>query len=745
MQSNQLRLIQKVQGISLKWKLLIPFLFFAFTGTSSLLYLSFVEQKRLIETQEGFRISKLYHIFLSNIKEREGQCKSLATMISLDRYVIKLMAERDREGLYQQIGRIYPILRDQFGIYQLHFHSPGARSFLRVHSYELHGESLDYRLTVLDVQREKRAKGGLEWGLTGLSIRGVAPIVRDNELLGSVDVGIPLDHRFLSYLKGIWNVDFVVYEYVSPDSMRLLASTIPNAVQHLELLNMGISGPAVMVSPKEYPHETVLVGPLRDPGGKVVALLQINMNRSEIIREVKRARDESLIVALVGILVSSGLTWVVASFYVKPIKEVVAEANEIAEGRREVLLRERPNDEMGVLTRALNRLLTNLLLKRQELQEYANMLEQRVMERTKELISSEEKYRTLVEHLPLVVYRLLKDGTVEFINNYFTEKLGYTVEEVVSDREFWWRVICAQDPGQRRDVLEHCWSGKELKKERVVVGKNGEEFVFIDHIIPIKDNGNVIWIDGIMVDITELKRLQAQIIEAEEVRTLKEISARFAHEIRNPITAAGGFARRLYQSLPEDSPQREAAKVIVEEMLRLESVLKTLLTSIKPVELKPALANIVSIIERAISKALQEVCNEIRKEGFYYEFVSLPKDPMVVVDSVLMEEVFYSTIVHGVFHMPQDEVLKISIKEIGVEGLEIGLSHKAKGIAKVDVSEFFLPRVSPMTCTKADLLPRAKMIVQRHGGKAQAFCRDDELVIVITIPRSVASTVMIGA
>ena len=48
-----------------------------------------------------------------------------------------------------------------------------------------------------------------------------------------------------------------------------------------------------------------------------------------------------------------------------------------------------------------------------------------------------------------------------------------------------------------------------------------------------------------MVDITELKKLQETALRTEEIKVLGEISARFAHEMRNPLTTAGGFARRL--------------------------------------------------------------------------------------------------------------------------------------------------------------------------------------------------------
>jgi len=64
-------------------------------------------------------------------------------------------------------------------------------------------------------------------------------------------------------------------------------------------------------------------------------------------------------------------------------------------------------------------------------QSYATLKQQQLAEEA--LRTSEEKYRTLVDNLPLCVYRILCDGTTEFVNPYFTDKLGYTAEEIVGN------------------------------------------------------------------------------------------------------------------------------------------------------------------------------------------------------------------------------------------------------------------------------------------------------------------------
>ena len=355
---------------------------------------------------------------------------------------------------------------------------------------------------------------------------------------------------------------------------------------------------------------------------------------------------------------------------------------------------------MGHLSRSLNKLLDSLQARQRQIEEYARTLEQRVKERTADLVASEEKYRTLVDNLPLVVYRLQEDGTVEFINPYFTEKLGYTPEEVVGNKELWRSVICG-DHEAGASIIESCWGKREeMRAERKVKSKSGQLFVFIDQAMPMKDEkGNLEWIDGIMLDITELKRLQERALRGEEIRILCEMS---------------GFARRLMYKLPEGGELRKIAGIIVEEVSRLENILRIMLSSIEPVQLSIGRVN----VQKLLDGCKRDLEGELKRRSIQLELKSPEQLPDIQGDEDLLLRALESIIGHAIAMTPSGETIGlIMTKEDG--SLVMSIRFRAQGLDQEDIDQFFLPRQVEALEKVALDLPLAKVIIHCHGGAVE--------------------------
>jgi signal transduction histidine kinase len=69
---------------------------------------------------------------------------------------------------------------------------------------------------------------------------------------------------------------------------------------------------------------------------------------------------------------------------------------------------------------------------------------------------------------------------------------------------------------------------------------------------------------------TELRDKSVQLVKAERLAAVGRMANRVAHELRNPLTVVGGFARRTYKKIPEDDPNRRYLGIIVDEVAGLE-------------------------------------------------------------------------------------------------------------------------------------------------------------------------------
>ena len=724
--------LKRLRSIKLIWKLLFPFLLLSFLGNAAIAYIGLNSQLNMIKKEEMKEILNFYHLFMSKMDYTKKQALSLATTFAENSQIRSLMANRDRNALSELLVPMFHTLKKEFEIAQFHFHTPDGNSLLRLHRLEEFGESVDYRKMIIDVMKTGKSVAGLERGLVGLGIRGVAPVFQNNLMVGTVEIGYSFEMDFLQDLKLKWGPDFTVYEKNGDHTYICLATTLKYC-DELRLVHYLTDSegdePTIVIAPQNYPDKSFTLGYIRDYGGDVVALVKIEKDRSEIITRLNNTRNLMLLVVLSGIMVSFVIIWFVSSQFTKPIREIVKEAQEIADEKRETHLESRPDDEIGLLTRSLNSMLESLKQRRLQIESYAKTLEKKVEERTADLISSEEKYRTLVEHLPLIVYRLLDDGTAELINSYFNETLGYSVDEVVGDKTFWWKKIYGMDIDKSREFISTFWENrKDFRTKREVLDKAGNPFVFIDRMIPVKnDFGKVKWVDGIMIDITELNKLQEKSLQTEEIRVLGEISARFAHEIRNPLMIVGGFARRLQDSLPKNDKNGNLARIIVKEVSRLEQILRIMLTSIQPVTLCIEPFDINHLLQ-SLLKELDDIIAQKMIRVDQSLSAILPK---LHGDEGLLNRSFLSLIKHAISSMNEKEKLFLST-DLENSHIIIIIKYKEEGFLKEDLDQYFFPRFTNNIDNPSEELPLSKVIIYRHGGKIVVSEEKGSVVVIRT-------------
>lgn len=106
------------------------------------------------------------------------------------------------------------------------------------------------------------------------------------------------------------------------------------------------------------------------------------------------------------------------------------------------------------------------------------------------------------------------------------------------------------------------------------------------------------------VELEEINRklaeTQNQIIEAEKMSVIGEITSAVTHELRNPLTIIGGFANMVYRNMDNGSPDAEYLNIIISETQRAESVLTDVLDFSKASRTKDRRLDLNQLAQKAL-------------------------------------------------------------------------------------------------------------------------------------------------
>ncbi|MGC8719331.1 MAG: cache domain-containing protein [Thermodesulforhabdaceae bacterium] len=715
----------RLERLSLLWQISIPFVVLATLGTCFLLSIAIRAQNVLMSRYEERLLSDAYKVFTNHIHQKGLWALSLAETFASNSDAKRFLREGDREKLKELFLPAYKEIAERFSIAQFHFHTKDGRSFLRLQAPELFGDRLiHYRKTIQDVHRTKSGIAGVERGVTGLSIRGVAPILDGDELIGTVEIGFRLDNLFLSALKkNIFMEVTILVLSGETENERLpdlffepLASTSHplfelNSLEYVKVYREEIHLQRFVEEEDKYFR--VLIAPFRNYKGEVIGVVEIAFDRSTQLAIARSYLVWMLILGVVGVVLSIIAIYVVSFSFTRPIIEMIEYAIKISSGYYSERLDIRPGGELGILADALNDMVTSLSESRRKLEEYSQKLEEMVQIRTRALQESEEKYRTLVENVPLVVYRALSDGKIVFINRYIEVLAGIEVNEVLANRNFWKEKVAPEDRARVWPLMERCLrEGVAFSVEYRMNNPLGKLLYVRERALPVIDeNGEVELIDGFIADVSDRYQLQQQMIRTEELKTLSEISARLAHEIRNPLAVAGGFTRRLLKEFDANTEEGKKLGIILAEIRRLEEILSRTMDYLKPFEISPSPVQIKQYLEQFFEryKSLFE------PKDIVYS-ISIPSDlPPVMIDEELMEQGLRSIVGTLVFYAAHRSTFNCTAaKQNGF--LHIEFTVEPTLLSHDDIEHFFYPFTTHLDAPEMMDLPMAKITIHKHGG-----------------------------
>jgi signal transduction histidine kinase len=235
--------------------------------------------------------------------------------------------------------------------------------------------------------------------------------------------------------------------------------------------------------------------------------------------------------------------------------------------------------------------------------------------------------------------------------------------------------------------------------------------------------------------LDQLKATQDQLIHSERLATVGAVVARVSHEIRNPLATIGGFARTL--GAHPDDMERVArnADIIVEEVEKLEALLKEMLdfTSPKPPALEPTDLN-------RVLGALANVHQGELSERHVALTLELAADlPVVPADRNQMQRVFLNLWQNALQAMEEsDGVRTLTVRTWrNGESVKVAFADTGRGIAREARPHIFTPFFTTKPRGTGLGMAVVKKIVDDHHGSIEVHSGEGVglgTTVIISLP-----------
>jgi PAS domain S-box-containing protein len=364
------------------------------------------------------------------------------------------------------------------------------------------------------------------------------------------------------------------------------------------------------------------------------------------------------------------------------------------------------------------------------------------------LEEEKNKFEAVTQNISAGLMIVNKDYTITWINPYAKQVFGNIEGKTCYETIHGNNSICPACD------VKKIFDGTNIGKREITVKSHGDALRFEITTTPMKDQeGNVVAVLELAVDITKIKRMQselskysekledlvekrtellkqaqARLVKTERLAAIGELAGMVGHDLRNPLTGIKNSAYYLKKKGAEI--QEVQAKEMLDTIDRCvdysNKIVNDLLDYSREIhlELKECSPRILLFESLAMAQVPEKV-----------KIVNCLKHrPNLKVDSDKIKRVFINLIKNAIDAMPNGGKLTIAGKQVN-DVLEISFADIGTGINDEIMPKLF----SPLFTTKAQGmgfgLAICKRIIEAHGGTITVkTAKSKGTTFIVTLP-----------
>jgi two-component system sensor histidine kinase HydH len=315
----------------------------------------------------------------------------------------------------------------------------------------------------------------------------------------------------------------------------------------------------------------------------------------------------------------------------------------------------------------------------------------------------------VVRHLPVGLIATDRSGRVTFFN---------AAAEKITD------VKKNRIQHQKPDGLlpeELCGLQKNLDQGEIIIEREMKCAFAGNKVTPVSisaarianDEGDFLGQVLILRDLSEIHHLQDEVRRQEKLAAMGGLAAGVAHEVRNPLSSIKALATYFSGQFDDGSESHEAAKVMVQEVDRLNRVITELLEFSRPTDLKRQSSDIGLLISRSIQLVQQDALNK----NIDFQVDTGDDICPARVDPDRLTQCLLNLYLNAIQAMESGGTIKVACTAGEAENLHITVTDTGKGIPREQMQHIFDPYYTTKSKGTGLGLAIVQKIIEAHGGR----------------------------